>query len=114
MDDKKNLFQQLLLWREKKIKDKHFVLVLSFMVGILTALAASLLKFLIEYIKHFLTENFDTTGVNWLYLVYPVVGIFLTGLFIRKVVRDDISHGPTATTQSATFKCKKKKQERKL
>ena len=54
MDDKKNLFQQLLLWREKKIKDKHFVLVLSFMVGILTALAASLLKFLIEYIKHFL------------------------------------------------------------
>lgn len=95
MDDKKNLFQQLLLWREKKIKDKHFVLVLSFMVGILTALAASLLKFLIEYIKHFLTENFDTTGVNWLYLVYPVVGIFLTGLFIRKVVRDDISHGVT-------------------
>ena len=95
MDDKKSLFQRLLLWREKKIKDKHFVLILSFMVGILTALAASLLKFLIEYIKHFLTENFDTTGVNWLYLVYPVVGIFLTGLFIRKVVRDDISHGVT-------------------
>ena len=95
MDDKKSLFQRLLLWREKKIKDKHFVLILSFMVGILTALAASLLKFLIEYIKHFLTENFDTTGVNWLYLVYPVVGILLTGLFIRNVVRDDISHGVT-------------------
>ena len=93
--DKKGLFQRLLSWREKKIKDKHFILVLSFMVGILTALAASLLKFLIEYIKHFLTENFDSTGVNWLYLVYPVVGIFLTGLFIRKVVRDDISHGVT-------------------
>ena len=95
MDDKKSLFIRFLSWREKKIRDKHFVLILSFMVGILTALAASLLKFLIEYIKHFLTENFDTTGVNWLYLVYPVVGIFLTGLFIRKVVRDDISHGVT-------------------
>ena len=95
MDEKKSLFQRLLLWREKKIKDKHFVLILSFMVGILTALAASLLKFLIEYIKHFLTENFDSTGVNWLYLVYPVVGILLTGLFIRNVVRDDISHGVT-------------------
>ena len=95
MDDKKSLFIRFLSWREKKIKDKHFVLILSFVVGILTALAASLLKFLIEYIKHFLTENFDTTGVNWLYLVYPVVGIFLTGLFIRKVVRDDISHGVT-------------------
>ena len=95
MDEKKSLFQRLLLWRERKIKDKHFVLILSFMVGILTALAASLLKFLIEYIKHFLTENFDSTGVNWLYLVYPVVGILLTGLFIRNVVRDDISHGVT-------------------
>lgn len=93
--DKRGLFQRLLLWREKKIKDKHFILILSFVVGILTALAASLLKFLIEYIKHFLTENFDSTGVNWLYLVYPVVGILLTGLFIRNVVRDDISHGVT-------------------
>ena len=93
--DKQGLFQRLLIWRGKKIKDKHFILILSFVVGILTALAASLLKFLIEYIKHFLTENFDSTGVNWLYLVYPVVGIFFTGLFIRNVVRDDISHGVT-------------------
>lgn len=95
MDEKKSLFQRLLLWRGKNIKDKHFILILSFLVGILTALAATLLKFLIEYIKHFLTENFDSTGANWLYLVYPVVGILLTGLFIRNVVRDDISHGVT-------------------
>ena len=95
MTEKKSLFQRFLAWRTKKIKDKHFILILSFVVGILTALAASLLKFLIEYIKHFLTENFDTTGVNWLYLVYPVIGILLTGLFLRNVVRDDISHGVT-------------------
>lgn len=95
MNMDKSLFQRLLAWRGKNIKDKHFVLILSFVVGILTALAASLLKFLIEYIKHFLTENFDSTGVNWLYLVYPVIGILLTGLFIRNVVRDDISHGVT-------------------
>ena len=86
MDTDKSLFQRLLAWRGQNIKDKHFVLILSFVVGILTALAASLLKFLIEYIKHFLTENFDSTGVNWLYLVYPVIGILLTGLFIRNAV----------------------------
>ena len=95
MSEKQSLFQRLLVWREKKIKDKHFILILSFAVGIVTALAASLLKFLIEYVKHFLTENFDSTGANWLYLVYPVIGILLTGLFIRNVVRDDISHGVT-------------------
>ncbi len=94
-DEKNNILQGLLLWREKHIKDKQFVLILSLLVGVFTALAAYVLKFLVEYIKEFLTENFDTTGANWLYLVYPVVGIFVTGLFIRKIVRDDISHGVT-------------------
>lgn len=93
--DKKTLLQQFIVWRSKHIKDKQFILILSFLVGICTAFAAYVLKFLVEYIKEFLTENFDSTGVNWLYLVYPVVGILLTSLFIRKVVRDDISHGVT-------------------
>ncbi|MGL5937930.1 MAG: chloride channel protein [Phocaeicola sp.] len=87
--------ERFTLWREKNIKEKHFVLILSFLVGVLTALAGFILKHLIEGIKHFLTENFDSTGVNWLYLVYPVVGIFLAGLFVRKIVKDDIGHGVT-------------------
>ncbi|MDO4180222.1 MAG: chloride channel protein [Bacteroidales bacterium] len=94
-EDKRSLLQRFILWRERKIKEKHFVLILSFLVGICTALAAWFLKSLVEWIKEFLTENFDSTGVNWLYLVYPVIGIFLTGLFIRYVVKDDISHGVT-------------------
>ena len=94
-EDKYGLLSRFIVWREKHIKDKQFVLILSFLVGIFTALAAYVLKYLVENIKEFLTENFDSTGANWLYLVYPVVGIFLTGLFIRKIVRDDISHGVT-------------------
>ena len=62
---------------------------------IFTALAGLLLKWLIGQIEHFLTQEFNVTGANWLYLVYPVVGIFLTMLFIRYVVRDDIGHGVT-------------------
>ena len=50
---------------------------------------------LIHLIQGFLTENFDTTEANYLYLVYPVVGIFLAGLFVRHIVKDDISHGVT-------------------
>ena len=95
VDEKFNLLQRFISWREKHITDKQFILVLSLLVGLFTALAAYVLKFLVEYIKEFLTENFDSTGANWLYLVYPVVGILLTSLFIRKVVRDDISHGVT-------------------
>ena len=95
IEEKISILERFNEWREKNVKLKRFVLVLSFVVGILTALAAYLLKFLIEWIKEFLTENFDITGVNWLYLVYPVVGILLTGLFVRNIVKDDISHGVT-------------------
>lgn len=94
-EDNDSALQRFIRWREKHITDKQFVLFLSLLVGVFTALAAYVLKFLVEYIKEFLTENFDPMGANWLYLVYPVVGIFITGLFIRKVVRDDISHGVT-------------------
>ena len=90
-----NWLQDFLAWREKNVREKRFILLLSFLVGIFTALAALLLKLLIHWIQEFLTENFDTTEANYLYLVYPVVGIFLTGLFVRYVVKDDISHGVT-------------------
>ena len=94
-EDSAGLLERFIAWREKHITDKQFILALSLLVGVFTALAACVLKFLVEYIKEFLTENFDQMGANWLYLVYPVIGIFITGLFIRKVVRDDISHGVT-------------------
>lgn len=84
-----------IVWRERHIKEKRFILILSFLVGIFTAFAALILKMLIHWIQNFLTENFDTTEANYLYLVYPVVGIFLAGLFVRRIVKDDISHGVT-------------------
>lgn len=93
--EKLSLMQRIILWREQNIKEKHFILVLSFFVGIFTATAAIVLKELIHLIQNFLTNNFDTTGANYLYLIYPVIGIFLTGLFIRNIVKDDISHGVT-------------------
>ena len=93
--EKRSLFQRFLLWREKNIKEKQFILILSFLVGIFTAITALILKMLIHWTQNFLTNNFNTTEANYLYLVYPVVGIFLAGLFVRYVVKDDISHGVT-------------------
>ncbi len=91
----RNWLPRLVQWREQHIKERRFILMLSFVVGIGTALAALLLKQLIHWIQWFLTDHFDTTEANYLYLVYPVVGILLTGLFVRHVVKDDISHGVT-------------------
>ena len=85
----------VLRWRRKHLNDNQFILVISFFVGIFTACAGLLLKWLIGQIEDLLTHSFVASTANWLYLVYPVVGIWLTMLFIRYVVRDDISHGVT-------------------
>ena len=91
----KSLLDRFIEWREKHLSQNQFILILSFVVGVLSAIAAFTLKHLIHFIQDMLTGGFDKDSFNWLYLVYPVIGIFFTGLFIRKVVRDDISHGVT-------------------
>lgn len=92
---KKHRFGKVITWCEKHITERNLLLILSFVIGLLTAFAGLVLKWLIHFIQGFLTDNFDKTGANWLYLLYPVIGIFLTGLFVRFFVRDDISHGIT-------------------
>lgn len=71
------------------------MLVLALLVGFFASVAAYVLHWLIAVIQHLLTSEFNITSYNWLYLVFPVVGIWLTMLFVRYVVKDNISHGIT-------------------
>ena len=87
--------QRLQQWREQHITDKQFTLLLSFVVGFLAAVAAYVLHTIIRQIQLLLTAGFDITSFNWLYLVYPIIGIYLTSLFVRYIVKDNISHGIT-------------------
>ena len=72
-----------------------FILILSLLVGFFAAVAAFSLHWIINQIVMLLTSSFEKTTANWLYLVYPVVGIYLTSLFVRYIVKDNISHGIT-------------------
>ena len=82
-------------WRVANVSDKMFLLVLAFFVGLLSAVAAFVLHGLINTIVALLTGHFHTDTYNWLFLVYPVIGIYLTSLFVRYIVKDNISHGIT-------------------
>lgn len=95
--DKENIgwFNKLLKLREEHISERTFILMLAFMVGFFAAVAAFVLHGMINQIVALLTGSFDEHAANWLYLVYPVVGIFLTSLFVRYIVKDNISHGIT-------------------
>lgn len=77
------------------LSKRQLIWALSFVVGISSALAAQLLKWIIRTGEHIVTNGHDITHANWVYLVAPVVGIWLSMLFIKYIVRDDIGHGVT-------------------
>ena len=82
-------------WRERHIKERNFLVMLALVVGVLCGFAAQLLKLLIHLISGLLTSGMDDGNVNYWYLVFPVVGILIVSVFIRYVVKDNISHGVT-------------------
>lgn len=83
------------MWCEKHLSERVFVLILAFVVGLIAALAAFVLHWLINIIASFLMQSASADDADWRYLVYPVVGILITMLFVRYVVKDNISHGIT-------------------
>lgn len=90
-----NKIDSFIEWRVNHISDKQFTLVLAFFVGVFSAFAAFVLHSSIHAVQHLLTSHFDVSSYNWLYLLFPIVGIWLTSLFVKYVVRDNISHGIT-------------------
>lgn len=85
----------LIEWRERHINEKQLVLLLSFFVGCFAALAALILKNIIYGIQWLIQNQLIADQRTYWYLICPIIGITLAALFVRYVVRDDISHGIT-------------------
>lgn len=79
----------------RKLSEHDMLLVLSLFVGIACGFASVVLKLSIEWIHSSITSWFDESYYNYLYLVYPGIGMLLAMLFVRYVVKDNIGHGVT-------------------
>ena len=86
----------------KKQPERDVMIILSLFVGICCGLAAVLLKSAIEFIHHSLTGWFEGEAYNFLYLVYPGIGMLIAMLFVRYIVKDNIGHGVTKVLQAVS------------
>ena len=93
-------FMTLVIWRERHIKERTFVLFLALIVGILCGCAALLLKSLIHFFSNIVSSHIEISQGNYLYFIYPVIGIILASLYVRYIVKDNISHGVTRVLHS--------------
>jgi CIC family chloride channel protein len=84
---------KLFKWRLRHISNQQFILILSFVIGILSGLAAVILKILAFYTHYFFVSLSHVDSGNIWYLAYPMIGIFLTVLYIKFFVKEKINHG---------------------
>jgi len=89
----KKLFRSLIEFNTNPVKLKRLVLVLSLVIGLVSGLAAVLLKNTVFFTHDLITHGFVFDDSNYLYLAFPFIGISLTVIFATYIVRDDIGHG---------------------
>ena len=90
-----HILNKMISWRIAKISERNFIYIISLIVGVFSGLAALVLKNLIYLVEVQLTGWFEANTFSFLYLAYPILGITLTWLFVKYIVKDDIGHGVT-------------------
>ena len=100
---------KMVAWQKEHISDRQMTLILAFVIGVLASVAGYFLHSIVHEIQVLLTSGFSKSTFNLLYLLFPIVGIYLTSLFIKYVVRDNISHGITRVLYAISTKQSKLK-----
>lgn len=94
-----SLYMTIHRWRLRHISEQTMLLLLAVVVGLLAGLAAVALKTLVHYagalVTRLSTDSSLITHHSSLIIIFflPLVGILLTVLFVKYVVRGDIGHG---------------------
>ncbi|PIB37329.1 chloride channel protein [Reichenbachiella sp. 5M10] len=91
----RELLVKFLVWRLKYISSNNFILILSGIVGLVSGFAAVTLKSSVHFIQHTLAEYKDNSGFDFLYMIYPIIGIFLTVLVSKYILKVKTGHGIT-------------------
>ena len=95
---------KLRYFKKTKFTERDRLLGLSFVVGLLSGFAAILLKNAIHLSSQFLTDNFNSIQENYRFFLYPGIGILITYIYVKYIVKEDISHGVTKVLDSISNK----------
>ena len=85
------------------------MILIAFIVGVASAFTAYFFEIMVSRIRLRVTAWGGTESVNFLYLIMPLIGIILVTLFVKYVIRDNISHGVTRILYAITHKASKLK-----
>lgn len=76
-----------------RLPSKQMMIVLSVVIGFVAGLVAVIIRGLVKTIEHLLTSGFSINYSNYLYVVYPAIGIILTVIFIKYLLKQPVRDG---------------------
>lgn len=86
---------KFLIWRLRNISDNHFILILAGIIGAIAGIAAVVLKSSVHFIQRMLERSFYLYDINYAYLVYPLIGIVITLIVSKYILKEKLGHGIT-------------------
>ncbi len=86
------IIRKILIWRTRHISNRQFIYLLAIGIGLLSGLAAVIIKNTVHLVEMLLTEGIRDVD-DYLYFVYPLAGILLTILTIQFILRAPVGHG---------------------
>lgn len=88
----------------KSLSERQILLILAFIVGLLSGVAAIILKSTIHFLQNLFTNRIGSNIETWLYFVLPGCGMLLSLLFVRYIVKEPIGHGVSKVLQAISRK----------
>lgn len=92
-----SFIRRFLIWRAKRVNDRKFMIFLSILVGVVAGFAAVIIKNSVHFIQELLTKSFVTQYQNYMYFIYPAIGILLVLIFTRYILKRKVGHGIPTT-----------------
>ena len=89
----KIFFKSLNKWRLAHLSDRQFMILLAVPTGILAGVAAVLIKFFAHSIRDLFYKNLLNSSFDLLFIILPAIGILLTIIVIRYIIRREVGHG---------------------
>lgn len=93
METIKSYFRSVLLWRVKSVDQKRFVLFLSVLVGLSAGIGAIIIKNSVHFIQSWVDKRLFSEYHNILYFLFPLLGLIITVLILKFIIKKDIGHG---------------------
>ncbi len=90
---KRGIWFRFMVWQAKRMNHRTFLMIISVVIGILSGISAIVLKNAVRFIRELLISSAPVYQENFLYFALPAIGIILSILFVKYIIKDHVEHG---------------------